>query len=80
MARIKVTPGGPLRPVSNFIITRKDKQELSLSSDRNSLCRFSDGGDCLEDYGSVMDAARFIQIVQDFLAAEEWNTGRRRTV
>lgn len=68
MARMKVNPHGD---IATFTVTRSDGQELSLSSDRNSLIRWSDGGDCLEDYGSFTSVEKFREVLDEFLAGED---------
>jgi hypothetical protein len=63
-ARMQVIANGP---VAQFVITRRDGQELSLSSDRGSLIHWN-GGECVEDHGTFhRDPGFLIQAIQEFL-------------
>jgi len=63
--RMEVRASGPC---AQFVVTRPDGQELSLSSDRGSLIHWN-GGECVEDYGTFhRDPAFLIETIQAFLA------------
>ena len=63
--RMEVKANGP---VAQFVVTRPDGHELSLSSDKGSLVHWN-GSECVEDYGCYYrDPVYFIEVIQKFLA------------